>query len=345
MIGQFFNRKGAQAATLPSPTTALDSATEEAHTQHLLYPDPNTLAHPEHAYPLHAARGHDSPLPEIHLEFPRDCRIIIAQDETPAMPKTILFDSKPALPRASTPPLSTPRARAFGPAPPAHNASTAGPALGGVHARRSSLVMEPTVPRSPTFPAGFTRVRTRGGSVSSMPNIDEHAQVVQAKAQARAKESTDLANTCLDCMFGNLAMNYRGNSNKIHIVPLDSKPADAPSLPAGMQDATGSLGRAEGFRRRSHLAKSFTPANPPTDLPRADSNESIPKEPKRRTIFITRMFSVTMPEEDQEARTPTPQSSLPKANGFPFQPPRKSREEQSPRTPPRLAKAPCTPSP
>jgi hypothetical protein len=182
-------------------------------------------------------------------------------------------------------------------------------------------VTEPTAPRSPTL-AGFTRIRTRGGSVSSMPNIDEHAQVVQAKAQAKAKESTDLANICLDCMFGNLAMNYRGNSNKIHIVPLDTKPADTPSLGTGIQDATGSLGRAEGLRRRSHLAKSFTPGNLPTNLPtnlpRSDSNDSMLKEPKRRTIFITRLFSVPVPEEDQDARTPTPQSSLPKGNGFPF---------------------------
>jgi hypothetical protein len=341
MIGQFFSsRKGAAAGSAgagagasqvlsptsaTTPTAVLDSATEEAHTRHLLYPDSNTLHHPDgQPYPLHAApltpgSGHDGPLPEIDLEYPRDCRIIIAQDETPAMPKTILFDSKPAPARPDSPPLPSTRARAFGPGAPPGSASTAGPAFGGLHARRASLVTEPTTPRSPTF-AGFTRIRTRGGSVSSMPNIDEHAQVVQAKAQAKAKESTDLANICLDCMFGNLAMNYRGNSNKIHIVPLDNKPADAPLPSTGLQDPTGSLGRAEGFRRRSNLAKSFTPANPPTDLPRSDSNESVPKEAKRRTIFITRMFSVTVPEDDQEARTPTPQSSLPKGNGFPFPP-------------------------
>ncbi|KAL6709994.1 hypothetical protein ACN47E_009785 [Coniothyrium glycines] len=163
-----------------------------------------------------------------------------------------------------------------------------------------------------------------------MPNIDEHAQV-QAKAQARAKESTDLANICLDCMFGNLAMTYRGNSNKIHIVPLETKPADAPLLSTSVQDSTTSVGRAEGLRRRSHLAKSFTPANLPTDLPRTDSNDSMQKEPKRRTIFITRMFSVNVPEDDQDARTPTPQSSLPKGSGFPF--PQASTKSAPPRVP------------
>jgi hypothetical protein len=318
MIGHLFgSRKGSSAAHAPAPAL-LDSATEESHTRHLLYPEINTLYHAEgQPYALHAAAltsgsGQDGLMPEIDLQFPRDCRIIIAQDETPAMPKAILFDSKPALPRAESP---NTRARAFGGGN-AGMASPAGPASGGLHARRASLAPEPT-PRSPTV-GGFTRIRARGTSISSMPNIDEHAQV-QAKAQARAKESTDLANICLDCMFGNLAMNYRGNSNKIHFVPLDTKPAESSVLSTSVQDGTSSLGRAEGFRRRSHLAKSFTPANIPTELPRADSNDSTSKEPKRRTIFITRMFSVTVPEEEvHDDRTPTPQCSLPNGNGFPF---------------------------
>ena len=326
MIGHLFSsRKGANTSHT-NTATVLDSATEDSHTRHLLYPETNTLFHPDgQPYPLHGApltpgSGHDGPLPEIDLEFPRDCRIIIAQDETPAMPKAILFDSKPAPPRAEPPASPNTRARAFGGgnANASASASTAGSMGASLHARRSSLATEPTAPpRSPTVGA-FTRVRTRGSSISSMPNIDEHAQV-QAKAQARAKESSDLANICLDCMFGNLAMNYRGNSNKIHIVPLDTKPEPS-MLSTSVQDATNSLGRAEGLRRRSHLAKSFTPANLPAELPHSDSSESIPKEPKRRTIFITRMFSVTMPEEEHDDRTPTPQSSLPNANGFPFPP-------------------------
>ncbi|KAF2855604.1 hypothetical protein T440DRAFT_439985 [Plenodomus tracheiphilus IPT5] len=330
MIGHLFSTRKSASVSHSTPTV-LDSATEESHTRHLLYPDSNTLYHPDgQPYPLHAApltpgSGHDGPLPEIDLDYPRDCRIIIAQDETPAMPKTILFDSKPAPPRADLPGTPNTRARAFGGSN-ASTASTAGPTFGGVHARRSSLITEPTAPRSPTM-GGFTRVRARGTSISSMPNIDEHAQV-QANAQARAKESTDLANICLDCMFGNLAMNYRGNSNKIHIVPLENKLAEGPILSSSVQDAANSLGRAEGIRRRSNLAKSFTPANLPTDLPRNDSSESVTKESRRRTIFITRMFSVTLPDDDNEARTPTPQSSLPKGNGFPF-PPTSTKAGQS----------------
>ncbi|KAJ6191851.1 folliculin-interacting protein N-terminus-domain-containing protein [Bipolaris maydis] len=297
MIGHLFSsRKGTNASHAASPTV-LDSATEESHTRHLLYPESNTLYHPDgQPYPLHAApltpgSGHDGPLPEIDLDYPRDCRIIIAQDETPAMPKAILFDSKPAPHAPNRPQVPThAHERLAEPTP-------ALPVLPAPRLRHWAVFMRgdrpllqsPTAPpRSPTV-GGFTRVRTRGSSIASMPNIDEHAQL-QAKAQARAKESTDLANICLDCMFGNLAMNYRGNSNKIHI--------------------------------RASVAEAISPnlysRNPPTDLARNDSNESIPKEPKRRTIFITRMFSVTMPEEDNDDRTPTPQSSLPKGNGFPF---------------------------
>ncbi|KAF1950805.1 hypothetical protein CC80DRAFT_426062 [Byssothecium circinans] len=321
MLGQFFsNRKGAGAH--PSPSTTLDSATEDSHTRHLLYPESSTLYHPEgQPYPLHAASlslgtAHDGPQPEIDLEFPRDCRIIIAQDEAGAMPRSVLFDSKPGPPRAESPTRPNTRSRAFGGGP--GSASTAGPTFGGLHSRRSSLVTEST-PRSPTV-AAFTRTRTRGNSISSMPNIDEHSQI-QAKAQAKAKDATDLVNICLDCMFGNTPMNYRGNSNKIHIVPLDPKPAETPGLAPNIQDAASSLGRAEGLRRKSHLAQSYTPANLPAELPSPQSSAIVSKEPRRRTIFITRMFSVTIPDDDQDTSnvpTPTPQNSMGRGNAFPF---------------------------
>lgn len=313
MLGQFF-RKGAQAH--PSPTTTLDSATEESHTRHLLYPETSTLYHPDgQPYPLHGAAlslgtAHDGPLPEIDLEFPRDCRILIAQDEAKGSSRTILFDSKPSPPRPESPTQPTPRSRQFG-AP--SGANTASPSFGGMHARRASLVTEST-PRSPTV-AAFSRSRTRGNSISSMPNIDEHAQT-HAKAQAKSKESTDLVNVALECMFGNTPMNYRGNSNKIHIVPLESKAAES-----SIQDGTNSLGRSEGLRRRSHLAKSFTAGNIPPELAASENSVGGQRDARRRTIFITRMFSVTIPDDEQDTsnmRTPTPQSSVSTSNSFPF---------------------------
>ncbi|KAF2728983.1 hypothetical protein EJ04DRAFT_476459 [Polyplosphaeria fusca] len=322
MLGQFFGSRKGTGAPHPSPTTTLDSATEESHTRHLLYPDASTLYHPDpQPYPLAPltpGTAYDGPLPEIDLEYPRDCRIIIAQDASLSMPRTILYDSKPPPPRVESPTFPSPRARAFaGPG----TASTAGPTFGGMHSRRSSLASESSAPRSPTVGA-FTRARTRGNSISSMPNIDEHAQG-QGQGRERAQESTDVANLCLDCMFGNTPMNWRGNSNKLHIVPLESRASESTPPTPHIQDATSSLGRAEGLRRRSHLAKSYTPSNIPPELPRisALSGELASREPRKRTIFITRLFSVTLPEEDQDStkdQTPTPQSSLGKSNGFPF---------------------------
>ncbi|KAJ4983015.1 hypothetical protein SVAN01_11472 [Stagonosporopsis vannaccii] len=322
MIGQFFS--GRKASNAPNPAGApLDSAIEESHTRHLLYS--STLASDGQPYPLHAApltpgSGHDGPLPEIDLEFPRDVRIIIAQDDFAHMAKTVLFDSKPAPPRAESPTHT--RTRPLGGSGPA-TASGAAPTFGSLHARRTSLAAEST-PRSPTV-SSFTRTRTRGSSISSMPNIDEHAQIqAHAQAQARARESSDLVNTCLECMFGSTSMTYRGNSNKMHIVPLETKPEPTVLAP-NIHDMPGSLGRGDGFRRRSNLAKSFTPANPPTDLPRTDSHGTVPKEPKRRTIFITRMFSVPSPDDCALVRTPTnappaqPQPQpQPQGTGFPF---------------------------
>ncbi|KZM26821.1 uncharacterized protein EKO05_0009022 [Ascochyta rabiei] len=333
MIGQFFNsRKAAHSTNSPVP---LDSATEESHTRHLLYPDTSTLFHPDgQPYPLHAApltpgSGHDGPLPEIDLDFPRDVRIIIAQDDFAHMAKTVLFDSKPAPPRPDSPSPSLPHARPRTTTPTTATATatatattpTTTSALGGIHARRTSLAAEPSTPRSPTLTT-FTRTRTRGSSISSMPHIDEHAHLhAHAHAHARARESTDLVNTCLDCMFGSTSMTYRGNSNKMHIVPLDTKPLEPTVLAPSVHDVSGSLGRAEGFRRRSNLAKSFTPANLPTHLPRADATESMPREPKRRTIFITRMFSVPSPDDSVDVRTPTnPPTAQPPGGGFPFPP-------------------------
>lgn len=148
---------------------------------------------------------------------------------------------------------------------------------------------------------------------------------------------------CLECMFGNTQMNFRGNSNKIHIVPLESRSPDSNTTASSLHDASTSLGRAEGLRRRSHLAKSYTPSNIPPELPRTDSSDSISKEPRRRTIFITRTFSVALPSDEHDSSnvpTPTPQSSLGKGNGFPFPratsasgTPKSTQSSQAPRIP------------
>ncbi|KAF2492072.1 hypothetical protein BU16DRAFT_419428, partial [Lophium mytilinum] len=308
----------------PRQSSQLESTTDDIHTRNLLFPDAATLHQTDWQYStlngsplanLPANSAFDGAQGEIDLEQSRDIRIIIAQDESGTMPKTVLFDSKPGLTRAESPTHANPRTRLFGPN---SGSSTAGPTFGGSHARRASLVTETATPRSPTVGA-FQRARGRGSSISSMPNIDEHTQ-------GRTKESADLMQICLDCMFGNTPMAYRGPSNKLHIVPLEPRQVEPSTASPHMYDGTSSFGRAEG-RRKSHLAKSYTPSNPPSELPQsvAEVHDSTQREPRRRTVLITRTFSVEPPEEEHtidttNTRTPTPQNSLGKGNGFPFPP-------------------------
>ncbi|KAF2205458.1 hypothetical protein GQ43DRAFT_445993 [Delitschia confertaspora ATCC 74209] len=349
MIGQFFGGRKGAGSSHHTATTTLDSTTEESHTRHLLFPDTHSLSHPEgQPYPLYGApltsgSGYDGAQGEIDLECPRDIRIIIAQDELGPCPKTILFDSKPRPSAVESPTQTSARSRLLGGI---GVTSTAGPTFGGgtIHGRRSSLVTESTTLRSPTVGA-FTRTRTRGNSISSMPNIDEHSQAqAQAQAQARAKEpSVDLAKICLDCMFGNTPMNYRGIGNKLHIVPLDTRTSDPATSPTNLHDATNSLGRAEG-RKRSQLAKSYTPSTLPAEIPRPalGSNGSGSKEPRRRTILITRTFSVAPPMEERDSshtHAPTPQNSVGKSTGFPF-PGTGARGQAKPAQPPQALKTP-----
>jgi hypothetical protein len=127
----------------------------------------------------------------------------------------------------------------------------------------------------------------------------------------------------------------------MHIVPLDQKPAETPSLTPNVQDASSSLGRTEGFRKRSHLAHSFTPGNLPVELPSPQNSAITLKEPRRRIMFITRMFSVTIPDDEQDTsnmRTPTPQNSMGRGNGFPF--PRTSSRGSTSRMHPSARKSP-----
>ncbi|KAJ9662402.1 hypothetical protein H2201_006111 [Coniosporium apollinis] len=319
MLGQLFHRRGSQRQH-----AQVESSTEDSHTRNLLFPEASVFHQPEaQAYPLPAPSIHsgspgsgfyDSTLGEIDLEQARDIRILVAQDDAGNVPRTILFDSKPGseYTNPASSPTSSKGARGSGrPQSPRNaNAGTTG------HSRTSSLV---STPRSPIGSA-FQRSRTRNASISSMPGIEESSQ------SSRAKDPDDLIKTCLDCMFGNTAMSYRGPSNKIHIIPLDSRSIDSATVSPIASDGYHSFGKAEG-RRRSKLAKSFTPANPPPELsasaPTAEGLELPGKTERRRTILITRTFSVAGPEDTEvtdssNARTPTPRNPVSPDNSYPF---------------------------
>ncbi|KAF4546107.1 uncharacterized protein LTHEOB_4759 [Lasiodiplodia theobromae] len=334
MLGQLLHSFNPSRRGTPRQSSNLiESVTEDSHTRNLLFPDAQALyqSDSQQSFPQLFSSGspaggasNDGAQAGIDLDQHRDFRIIIAQDEAGAMPRTVLFDSKPGPGSADSPSAASERrgSRMFGPgggiggpmspgqAPGAASAFTPG------HGRRSSLAAQGSVPQSPTVSA-FQRARTRGASISNMQTFEESAQ------NARSRESEEIVRTCLDCMFGSAPMAYRGPSNKLHIIPMEPRAAERNVTSPPLHEGFSSLGRSPS--RRSRLATSYTASNIPPE-PSPSTAETSQKEVRRRTILITRLFSVSPPDEVEmpdsstsNSTTPTPGSSIGKgSSSFPF---------------------------
>lgn len=338
MLGQLLHSFNPSRRGTPRQSSNLiESVTEDSHTRNLLFPDAHALyqSDSQQSFPLlfsgsspAGGASYDGTQAGIDLDHNTDFRIIIAQDEAGATPRTVLFDSKPASGSAGSPSAASEKkaGRMFGAAGNTHGPAShsAGPGSSSAftpgHGRRSSLATQGSVPQSPTVSA-FQRARTRGASISNMQTFEESAQNI------RSRESEEIVRTCLDCMFGSAPMAYRGPSNKLHIIPMESRTADrnvtSPPLHEGF---SSSYGRSEG-RKQSRLATSYTASNIPPEPsdPSARLPEASQKEVRRRTILITRLFSVSPPDEvempdssDSNSTTPTPSSSGKGNTGYPF---------------------------
>ncbi|KAF2102869.1 hypothetical protein NA57DRAFT_32685 [Rhizodiscina lignyota] len=301
----------------PQRHAQLDSQTEEAHTKSLLFPDAGQLSQPASLsdslpgdFPLSGAGGTDCTLGDIDLESPRDVRILVAQNFTGAQNEIVLFDSWPIL-RPESPLVQ----RDPAPAERGLKASATAPP-----SRRSSVVSQDGGRRSPSsFGSGgaFQRNRLRNTSISTpLPFIDE-------TAQARHRESEDMVKTALECMFENAQSSYKGTSNRIHIIPLEQKPNETVLSSPTFADGPASFGKVGG-QRRSHLAKSYTPGDPPANT--GSDGGRTPHTPvrdvRRRTVLISRTFSVPLVDGGEgvatpNETTPTPANPNP-SGGFPF---------------------------
>ena len=346
MLGQLFSSWNPSRRPASHQAAPLESVTEDTHTRNLLFPDPNLLSQaPGQAYPFQTTPdgsntptlgGYDSKKGDFDLESARDVRIIIAQEDVGLQPKSVLFDSKPTpsnstTPSAPTTPSHARRLSRGSGVPTWHDGADAGltaQPFGRTHlkpkvsvqtlqapsidSRRSSLVGEPPSPGSFAGSA-FQRSRRRNTSNASMPNIDEN---VQGRLN---RDSNDELRTCLDCMFGSAALSYKGPTTKLHILPLENRSSDGYVAPGF--DAPGSFGRTEG-RKRSQLVKSYTVGNSASlvDEP-GSSKRSGAREGRRRTILITRTFSVPLssaddvPDSIHEQPTSTPLNSLSRSGG------------------------------
>ncbi|KAF2754461.1 hypothetical protein EJ05DRAFT_479439 [Pseudovirgaria hyperparasitica] len=321
MLSNLLNLQGLTRSH-PRQTTSYESTTEDAHTKALLFPEathfPNAISSAfEASSPQSPGPGYDGIQGEIDLEHSRDIRIIIAQDEAGSTPRCALFDSKQSFPRAdSSKTFSGRSARPYS----VYNSKNAAtpPATVQGHARRSSLVSDTSTSRSPASSA-FQRIPSRASSISSMPNIDHLTSLNRRQSEADA----NIQSTCLDCMFGNISMGYKGTGNKLHIIPLEPRAIDQ-SIASYASEGQGSLPKGEA-RKRSNLATSYTPANPPPDMmnPRLSASPDQSSKERRRTVMVSRIFSVSLPDEVEagdstNVSTPTPQNSTSQGNAFPF---------------------------
>ncbi|KAK7712151.1 hypothetical protein SLS57_007827 [Botryosphaeria dothidea] len=194
MLGQLLHSFNPSRRGTPRQSSNLiESVTEDSHTRNLLFPDASALYQndPQHAFsqlsssssPAGSA-SYDGTQAGIDLDQHRDFRIIIAQDEAGATPRTVLFDSKPGSGNADSPSATSERraSRIFGPGGPAPSAQAPGSSntFTPGHGRRSSLAPQGSVPQSPTVSA-FQRARTRGASISNMQTFEESAQNVRSR--------------------------------------------------------------------------------------------------------------------------------------------------------------------
>ncbi|KAI9780263.1 MAG: hypothetical protein M1839_006823 [Geoglossum umbratile] len=290
-----FNPAVHGAHTSARPANSLESVQEDIHTRHLLFPDASLLHQPHgHLYPLSggassptvaSASGFDC-YGDLDLESPRDIRVLIAQDATGSQGKALLYDSNPAQPASPKP----------------HNAFAA---------------PEHPQPLSSAgiASAGFLRARRRGTLPTSNP-----ADIYQSQHTSFIKPEDEIK-VLTDCMFGAAPLSYKGSSTKVHIIPTVGKSqSKSPNTSPTIGDGQGSFGRAEG-RRRSHLAQSYTPSNPPPGTRVANIPNTSVKANERKTVLITRLFSIAVqptPTLENRDHILTPGNSVGSTHSFPF---------------------------
>jgi hypothetical protein len=310
MLGRLFSSAASSLnpSTPGSPTGRPkhphESVQEEIHTRNLLFPDPSQLHRPQpHVFPFPPAVSSQTTSlsstcdsgGDVDLESPRDIRIIIAQDATALQPdKAVLFDSKPLvgdsskvgqIPKtddARTNPPSNVRA----PASVRPQSSRSGLAF----PRKSDSTSD--VPPSPSGAFGLGALQR-----ASRRPLDVAPETNQSRLNTQHKNEMRMF---LDCMFGSAPLSYKGPSTKIHVMPIESRPTTASSHMSASLGDGGSWGRVEG-RRQSRLAQSFTPLSPrlETISPKMTAADGGHKGAERRTILVTRMFSVMLPEIKQ----------------------------------------------
>lgn len=149
-------------------------------------------------------------------------------------------------------------------------------------------------PLSPTLGGPYNRPRRSRAAPSAQFLINSTSFTQHASGNVAPE---DEMRVLTDCMFGSAPLAYKGPSTKVHILPNIEERKPIPESP----------------RRGSLRAPSLTSYEQPTSS----------LKDKRKSVLITRLFSVLIPPSPSATTTypaaiPTPASSLGSTHGFPF---------------------------
>lgn len=212
------------------------------------------------------------------------------------MNASLLYDSHPAPPTSASerPPQTQ---------PPESRRNTASSRKGSLgHVSRPLVIQSdgPQPPRQGAF--------DRRGSLHGRTHSSAESDVQKANREYREELATFSG-----CIFGNSElMAYKGTSTKVHVVPVESRTYDHSSSILG--DGRSSIGRSGA--RSSKPSQSFTSQTYSSTAAPASGLYSRPVE--RKKVLITRLFPVTLSNDDVDPNV-TPQSRFSDDNsGFPF---------------------------
>jgi hypothetical protein len=308
MLGQLFHSlNGGRRSVLRNQDVS--SQIEDVHTKGLLFPDVPFLRDADVLTPpTPASEPPDCHLQaDLDLDASRDVRVLIAQGETSALQPLLLFDSKYD-PSTDPPKVRHIRNGSKGDGIANHARTTSGPPRQYGKLPQFASIPESTGRESPSLPsptsASATPQRSRFRR-SSLPTND----VSDSTPAYRYKETDEIVNTALNCMFENVQTTYRGISNKIKIVQREARPYDNTICRDnfGNPNASSQSRSHSTVRKPSTLSSSFTASEPHTETtrPAITFEEPLRAEGSRRTVLITRTFSVKWSDDDAAASDPS----------------------------------------
>ncbi|KIV99218.1 uncharacterized protein PV09_09082 [Verruconis gallopava] len=311
MLGQLLHSFNPARRVAPR-TLEVSSQIEDVHTKGLLFPDVPYLRDADALTPsTPASEPPDCHLPsDLDLDDKRDVRVLIAQGETLTLQPLLLFDSKYD-PNVQPPTIRHIRSGSRGEGLANHARTASGPPRQYGRLPQIASIPETSGRESPSLPSPTSATATPQRSRFRRSSLPSAGESDVSGPSTRHRDTDEIVNTALNCMFENVQTTYRGISNKIKIVQREAKPYDSTICrdTFGNQFAAShARTSSSSVRKPSGLSSSFTVGDAYPDPPKSASalDEGPRMEEPRRTVLITRTFSVKWSDEEAAAASSDP---------------------------------------